>query len=47
LIFFVISNFNIRENHPSFSMVLLLIVLWNLSKYFVHKILERKFPHCQ
>ena len=28
LIFFVISNFNIRENLPSFSMVLLPIPLW-------------------
>ena len=46
LIFFVISNFNIREDLPSFSMVLLLIGLWNLSKYFVHKILERKYPDC-
>jgi uncharacterized membrane protein len=46
LIFFVISNFNIREDFPSFSMVLLLIGLWSLSKYFVHKILERKYPDC-
>ena len=46
LIFFVISNFNIREDVPSFFMVLLLIGFWNLSKYFVHKILERKYPHC-
>ena len=46
LIFFVMSNFNIPEDMPSFSMVLLLIGLWNLSKYFVHKILERKYPHC-
>jgi uncharacterized membrane protein len=46
LIFFVISNFNIREDLPSFSMILLLIGLWSLSKYFVHKILERKYPHC-
>jgi uncharacterized membrane protein len=44
LIFFIISNFNLREDLPSFSMVLLLIVLWNLSKYLVHKILERKYP---
>src|SRR6187549_4050922 len=46
LIFFVISNLNIREDLPSFSMVLLLIGLWNLSRYFVHKILERKYPDC-
>ena len=46
LIFFVIGNINIRESLPSFSMVLLLIGLWNLSKYIVHKILERKYPDC-
>ena len=44
LIFFVIGNFKLREEIPSFSMVLLVIVLWSLSKYFVHKILERKYP---
>src|SRR6187549_1037828 len=46
LIFFVIGSFNIREYLPSFSMVLLLIGLWSLSKYIVHKILERKYPDC-
>ena len=46
LIFFAIGNINIREDLPSFSMVLLLIGLWNLSKYIVHKILERKYPDC-
>ena len=46
LIFFVIGKLNLREDVPSFSMVLLLIGLWSLSKYFVHKILERKYPHC-
>ena len=46
LIFFVISKFEIREKIPSFSMILLLIVLWNCSKYFVHKTLERKYPNC-
>ena len=45
LIFFVVGNFKLREGVPSFSMVLLLIGLWSLSKYFVHKILERKYPH--
>jgi len=46
LIFFVIGNINIGEHLPSFSTVLLLIGLWNLSKYIVHKILERKYPDC-
>ena len=45
LIFFILGNLDVRENLPSFSMVLLLIALWSLSKYIVHKILERKFPH--
>jgi len=44
LIFFVIGNLKLPEEIPSFSMVILLIGLWNLSKYFVHKILERKYP---
>ena len=44
LVFLGISNIKPGEAIPSFSMVLLLIVLWNLSKYFVHKILERKYP---
>jgi uncharacterized membrane protein len=43
LIFFVIGNIKLREDIPSFSMVLLLFGLWTLSKYFVHKILERKY----
>ena len=44
LIFFVIGNFKLREEVPSFSMVILLIALWSLSKYFVHKILKKKYP---
>jgi len=46
LIFFVIGSINIGEYLPSFSIVLLLIGLWNISKYIVHKILERKYPDC-
>ena len=44
LIFIVIGNLSIRNDIPSFSKVLLLIGLWGISKYFVHKILEKKFP---
>ena len=44
LVFLVIGIFNLREKTPSFSMVLLLIALWSLSKYFVYKILEKKYP---
>jgi len=42
-IFFVIGFFNLRKDIPGFSMVILFIILWSLSKYLVHKILERKF----
>jgi len=44
LVFLVIGIFNLRGKTPSFPMVLLLIALWSLSKYFVYKILERKYP---
>lgn len=44
LIFLLIGILKLRTDIPSFAMVLLLIVLWSLSKYFVHKILERKYP---
>ncbi len=44
LVFLVIGILKLRTDIPSFAMVLLLIVLWSLSKYFVHKILERKYP---
>ena len=46
VIFFAIGNLNMPEDIPPFSIVLLLIGLWTLAKYFVHKILERKFPLC-
>ena len=45
VIFFVVGNLKLREALPSFSSVFLLIGLWILSKYFVHKILERKYPN--
>jgi uncharacterized membrane protein len=44
LIFFVIGTFKLREGIPSFTMVVLLFLLWALSKYSVHRILERKYP---
>ena len=43
-VFLLIGILKLRTDIPSFSMVLLLIGLWILSKYFVHKILERKYP---
>lgn len=42
--FSVIGSLKIREQIPSFVMVLLLVGLWNLSKYFVHNILSQKYP---
>jgi uncharacterized membrane protein len=44
LIFFIVGELKLRETILPFSTVLLLIGLWALSKYFVHKILERKYP---
>ncbi len=44
LVFLLIGTLKLRTDIPSFSMVLLLVGLWSLSKYFVHKILERKYP---
>ena len=44
LVFLLIGTLKLRADFPSFLMVLLLIGLWSLSKYFVHKILERKYP---
>lgn len=41
--FFVVGSLKIREQIPSFVMVLLLIGFWNVSKYFVHKALSRKY----
>ena len=44
LIFIIVGKLKLREDLQSFFSVLLLIGLWTLSKYFVHKILERKYP---
>lgn len=43
LVFLLIGTLKLRTDIPSFSMVLLIVGLWSLSKYFVHKILERKY----
>ena len=44
LIFFIVGELRLRDITLSFSSILLLIGLWSLSKYFVHRILERKYP---
>jgi len=44
LIFFIVGELRLRDHILSFSSILLLIGLWSLSKHFVHKILERKYP---
>ena len=44
LIFFIVGELRLRETILPFSTILLLIGLWTLSKYVVHKILERKYP---
>jgi len=43
LVFLLIGILNLLKDIPPFSMVLLLILLWNSSKYFIHKKLEKKF----
>ena len=43
VVFLLIGILKLRIGVPSFLMFLLLIGLWTLSKYFVHKILERKY----
>ena len=43
-VFIIIGILQLRENIPSYLMVFLLIGLWTLSKFIVHKILERKYP---
>ncbi len=42
LIFFVIGNLKIHTEISSLPMFLILIALWTVSKYFVHKILQKK-----
>ena len=44
LIFFIVGELRQLDVTLPFSAVLLLIGLWTLTKYFVHKILERKYP---
>lgn len=44
VVFLLIGLFNLFNDFPPFSIILLLVALWNLSKYFIHKILESKYP---
>jgi uncharacterized membrane protein len=44
LIFLLIGTLKQQADIPSFSMVILLVGLWSLSKYFIHKILEKRYP---
>ena len=43
LAFCVIGNLKIREEIPSPTMFFILVALWMASKYFVHKILQKKY----
>ena len=45
IIFMIIGSLKIREQIPAFIMVLLLIGLWNSSKYIVHKALAKRYPN--
>ena len=44
LIFSILGGFKIDDNIPPYHMVLLLFTLWAVSKFFVHKILAKKYP---
>ena len=43
LIFLTIGSLKIHEEIPPFIMFLILVVLWTTSRYFVHKILEKRY----
>jgi uncharacterized membrane protein len=43
-IFLTIGSLKIHEEIPPYVMVLLLMVLWKTSKYFVDKYLSKKYP---
>jgi len=45
LICLTIGSFKIRETIPSIAMVFMIFVLWNISKFFIHMILAKKFPN--
>lgn len=44
-IFSILGSFNIPNLIPNVAMVVVIIVLWGLSKFIVHKILLKKFPN--
>jgi hypothetical protein len=43
LIFSILGGLKIDDNIPPYAMVALLIILWTLSKFIVHKILAKKY----
>ena len=45
LICLTIGSFKLHEAIPSFAMVFIIFVLWNISKFFIHMILANKFPN--
>ncbi len=45
LIFFTIGSLKLHEDIPDFTMFFILAALWIVSKYVVHKILEKRFAN--
>ena len=43
-IYIILGNLKLREEIPDFVKFVLLIGLWNLSKYIVDKTLKKKYP---
>jgi uncharacterized membrane protein len=43
LIFVAMATLTMRYEIPNFAKVLLLVALWNLSKYIVNNLLRRKY----
>jgi hypothetical protein len=43
LIFSILGGLKIDDNIPPYGMYALLIILWTLSKFVVHKILAKKY----
>jgi len=43
-IYIILGNLKLRDVIPDFVKFILLIGLWNLSKYIVDKVLEKKYP---
>ena len=44
VIYIIMGNLKLREEIPNFVKVILLIGLWNLAKYVVHKALKKNYP---